>query len=233
MSPLSHETSLTQVGEVGAFTALPQVVPNTMDYSTASSKAAGGKYATRTLDTAAAASGSEYTISLQSAMKNRAAQLQGSFQGAYLRTSSSSNSGGQPAQQEAQPTADVAAAAAAGGAEELSVQPAPTTVDPSALAARRRVGDAAEMLVCALLQREYGEGFSPGTGWVSSARHRMLPQTAVLGGVDDAAGYDFTVVDNRQWLVMAAGASFTTCYIEVKATFARRLRGRVLRALSD
>jgi hypothetical protein len=87
---------------------------------------------------------------------------------------------------------------------------------PSSPLLLRRAGDAAEALVCELLQRKFGDGFDVATQWVSSARTRVLPSTAGLGRADDAAGYDFVVEDKQQWLVLAQGAAFVRCYIEVK-----------------
>jgi hypothetical protein len=79
--------------------------------------------------------------------------------------------------------------------------------------------------VCELLQRKYGAGFDMASQWVSSARTRVLPSTAGLGRADDAAGFDFQVEDRQQWLVLAQGAAFVRCYIEVKV---RRLPPAVL-----
>eukprot|EP00439_Symbiodinium_sp_Y106_P063092 s3960_g9.t1 len=74
------------------------------------------------------------------------------------------------------------------------------------------------------LQRIYGDAFKPSKDWVSSARLAIYPDARQ--GVDDAAGFDFLIVDTAQRIVPSRGKRSTRCFIEVKGsagTFAGRL----------
>jgi hypothetical protein len=90
-------------------------------------------------------------------------------------------------------------------------------VDEAQLAATRHTGIAAEIYVSELLQFQYGDSFNAAQNWVSGARAQVLPHTVEDQPADDTLGYDFELLDSREWLVKAqAGAPKVQCYIEVK-----------------
>ncbi|CAE7254127.1 unnamed protein product [Symbiodinium natans] len=79
-----------------------------------------------------------------------------------------------------------------------------------------RVGQRAEHFYSCFLQRVYGDAFKPSKDWVSSARLAIYPDARQ--GVDDAAGFDFLVVDTAQRIVPSRGKRSTRCFIEVKGS---------------
>ncbi|PRP83579.1 hypothetical protein PROFUN_09128 [Planoprotostelium fungivorum] len=91
----------------------------------------------------------------------------------------------------------------------------PKIVTDEDITAQKRSGFLAEHFVCVWFSQIYGPSFSPYINWVSSNRMQLYPEST--RGVNDAAGYDFEILDTKQ-IFGTSQKTVKKILVEVKGT---------------